>query len=68
MHKIDLLRAFMVVTYCNKLFFTAADRHNVILMSVLLLVAETIFLDYVVLKLRFRCFVLKTRDSLPEEF
>ena len=40
--KISLLRAFMVVTYYIKLFRTGADRHNGILMSLLLLVAETI--------------------------
>ena len=32
----------MIVTYCIKLFQTAADRRNSILMSLLLLVAETI--------------------------
>ena len=32
----------MVVTYCIKLFRTGADRHNGILMSRLILVAETI--------------------------
>ena len=32
----------MVLTYNNKLFCTWADRHNGILMSLLLLVAETI--------------------------
>ena len=31
----------MVVTYYTKLFRTGADRHNGILMSLLLLVAET---------------------------
>ena len=40
--KIALLRAPMVVTYYIKLFRTGADRHNGILMSLLLLVAETI--------------------------
>ena len=40
--KIALLRAFMVVTYYIKLVRTRADRHNGILMSLLLLVAETI--------------------------
>ena len=39
--KIALLRASMVVTYYIKLFQTGADRHNGILMSLLLLVAET---------------------------
>ena len=32
----------MVVTYYNKLFRTGANRHNGILVSLLLLVAETI--------------------------
>ena len=36
------LLASMVVTYYIKLFRTVADRHNGILMSLLLLVAETI--------------------------
>ena len=39
--KIALLRASMVVTYYIKHFQTAADRHNSILMSLLLIVAET---------------------------
>ena len=40
--KIALLRASMVFTYYIKLFQTRADRHNSILISLLLLVAETI--------------------------
>ena len=40
--KIAFLRASMVVTYYIKLFRMGADRRNGILMSVLLLVAETI--------------------------
>ena len=36
------LRAFMVATYYIKLFRTEADRHDGILMSLLLLVAEAI--------------------------
>ena len=40
--KIALLRAFMDVTYYIKLFQMGADRRNGILMSLLLLVAETI--------------------------
>ena len=43
--KIALLRASMVVTYYIKLFQTGADRHNGVLMSLLLLVAETISLQ-----------------------
>ena len=39
--KIALLLASMVVTYYIKLFRTRADRHSGILMSLLLLVAET---------------------------
>ena len=39
--KIALLRSSLVVTYYIKLFRTGADRHNGILMSLLLLVAET---------------------------
>ena len=39
--KIELLRAFMVVTYYIKRFRTGAERYNSILMSLLLLVAET---------------------------
>ena len=40
--KIALLRASMVVTYYIKLFRTGADRLNGILISLLLLAAETI--------------------------
>ena len=40
--KIVVLRASMVVIYYIKLFRTGADKHNAILMSLLLLVAETI--------------------------
>ena len=39
--KIALLCASMVVTYYIKLLRTEADRHNDILMSLLLLVTET---------------------------
>ena len=39
--KIALARAYMVVPYYIKLFRTGRDRHNVILMSLLLVVAET---------------------------
>ena len=44
--KIALLRASMVVTYYIKLSRTEADRRNGTLMSLLLLVAETIIKDY----------------------
>ena len=37
-----LMRASMAVTYYIKLFRTDANKHNGILMSLLLLVAETI--------------------------
>ena len=40
--KIALVRASMVVTSYIKLFRTGANRHNGILMSLFLLVAETI--------------------------
>ena len=40
--KIALLQESMVVTYYIKLFWMGANRHNCILMSLLLLVAETI--------------------------
>ena len=40
--KIALVHASMVITYHIKLFHMGADRHNGILMSLLLLVAETI--------------------------
>ena len=45
--KIALLRASMVVTYCIKLFQTGADRHDGILLSLLLLVAETNTNDFI---------------------
>ena len=42
----------MVVSYYNNLFCTGADRHNDILMSLLLLVAEAInFVNFLVLSL-----------------
>ena len=46
--KITVLRASMIITYNIKLFRTGADRHNGILMSLLLLVAEAkmCFLKY----------------------
>ena len=45
--KIALLRSTMVGTYYINVFWTGADRHNGISMSLLLLVAETInFLDW----------------------
>ena len=37
----------MVVTYYIKFFRTAAEKHNGILISLLLLVAETIIVDFV---------------------
>ena len=40
--KIALVLASVIVTYYVKLFRTGTDRHNGILMSLLLLVAETI--------------------------
>ena len=40
--KIVLVRGSMVVTYYIKIFRTGANRHNGILMSLLLLVARTI--------------------------
>ena len=43
--KIAVLRAPMVVAYYIKLSWTEADRYNGILMSLLLLVAETIIFD-----------------------
>ena len=43
--KIALVRASMVGRYYNKIFRTGADRHNSILMSLFLLVAETINKD-----------------------
>ena len=39
--KQKVLRAWTVVTYKIKLFYVEDDRHNGILMSLLLLVAET---------------------------
>ena len=39
--KIAFFHASMVVTYYTRLFRTRADRHNSILMSLLLLVAES---------------------------
>ena len=39
------MRVSVVVTYCIKLFCMGVDRHNSILMSLLLLVAETIIYE-----------------------
>ena len=39
--KVALVRGSMIVTYYIKLLLTVAERHNSILMSFLLLVAET---------------------------
>ena len=44
--KITLVRALMVLTYYIKLFLTGADRHNGILVSLLVLVAAAISLSY----------------------
>ena len=46
--KIALLRASMVVTYYIKVFWTGADRLNGILMSLHLLVVETITVFFAV--------------------
>ena len=53
--KIALVQASVVVTYHVKLFRTGADRHNGILMTLLLQVAETMK--------SFLCYVLKRRSS-----
>ena len=45
--KIALLRGSMVLTSCIKLFQTGADRHDGILLSLLLLVAETNTNDFI---------------------
>ena len=44
--KIALVHASMVVTYYVKLLLTGANKHNGILMSLLLLVAETVNLIF----------------------
>ena len=44
--KITLVHALMVLTYYIKLFLTGADRHNGILVSLLVLVAAAISLSY----------------------
>ena len=51
--KIALAHASIVITYYIKLFCTGADRHNGILMSLLLLVTETIRLYYINLARRY---------------
>ena len=45
--KIGLVRASMVVTYYIKLFRTEIDRHNGILMSLLLLVVQPIITSFI---------------------
>ena len=59
--KIALLRAFMVVTYYVKLLRTGADRHNGILMSLVLLVAETIIRSS-----HWRCSIKKLFLRIPQ--
>ena len=44
-----LVRASIVFTYYTKLFRMGADRHNSFLMSLLLLVAETIIENHVIM-------------------
>ena len=71
--KIVLLRASMVVIYYIKLFRTGADRHKGILMSLFLLVAETIRLircmrDTYVLYLRIKRCPLKNYKSKSNLF
>ena len=71
--KIALLRASMVVIYYIKLFRTGADRHKGILMSLFLLVAETIRLircmrDTYVLYLRIKRCPLKNYKSKSNLF
>ena len=48
--KITLLHASMVITYYNNFFWTGADRHNNILMSLLLLVARQIAAKWELIK------------------
>ena len=43
--KITIVRASMVVTYYVKLFRTGADRHNGILMPLLLLVPDIVIAE-----------------------
>ena len=43
--KIAIARASMVIIYYVKLFRTGADRHNGILMSLLLLVPDTVIAE-----------------------
>ena len=47
--KIAFLRASMVVCYYIKLFRKGADRHNVVLMSLLLLVVDAINIVFLIL-------------------
>ena len=59
--KIALLRASMVVSYYVKFLRTGADRHNGILMSLILLVAETI-----IRSIHRRCSIKKLFLRIPQ--
>ena len=61
--EIVLVRASVVVTYYIKLFRMGADRHNGILMSLLLLVAETIKTPELCQRLRSDVFILNFEQN-----
>ena len=61
--EIVLVRASVVVTYYIKLFRMGADRHNGILMSLLLLVAETIKTPALCQRLRSDVFILNFEQN-----
>ena len=61
--EIVLVRASVVVTYYIKLFCMGADRHNGILMSLLLLVAETIKTPELCQRLRSDNFILNFEQN-----
>ena len=63
--KLLFLRASMVVTYYFKLFQTRVDRHNGILLSLLLLVAETITSPLTCLAKFFRVYQIKLMIFVP---
>ena len=71
--KIVFLRVSMVVTYYIKLFRAGAGRHNGILMSLLLLVAETNrekikTKSLLILITNSKCFLFKRNYKYPLKF
>ena len=61
--KIVIVRASMIVTYYIKLFHTGADRHNGILMSLLLFAETKIPALWEIVILGYKCFYFTTNQQ-----